>query len=71
MKTSLLNVIDQIWTDVETGEVIWKGKKILSSDKMIEEMAKRWIEMRGDAEGFLYSWKQIHEKLKEIEEKDV
>lgn len=71
MKTSLLHVVDEVFTDVKTGEVIWKRKKIMGSDRMIEEIAEKWIELGGDAEGFLYCMREIHEKLKEIEEKDV
>lgn len=39
-----------------------------SSDfEVIEKTAKKWIEYGGDSEGILYCWRNLYEKVKELE----
>lgn len=35
--------------------------------ELIEMIADMWVKCGGDADGFLYTQKKIHEKIKELE----
>jgi hypothetical protein len=50
------------------GETI--GEAVSFDDKVIEEIARRWIELGGDAEGILWNWEKIRDKVEELEKKD-
>jgi len=64
----LINVIDYTITDIETGVILEKGVKFVSDNEMVEDIAKKWIELGGDAEGFTYCFKQILDKIRELEQ---
>ena len=39
----------------------------MTDDKFLEEIAKLWIELGGDAEGVTWCWEQLREKIEELE----
>jgi len=42
----------------------------MTDKQMHEEVANLWLDLGGDANGFVYNWRDIYELLKEKEEED-
>jgi hypothetical protein len=40
----------------------------MGDTEIIEYIAKLWVELGGDSEGFLWTERKIYEKIKELEE---
>lgn len=46
------------------------GEVILSDQDLIDKVARLWIENGGDAEGIVWCWSKIKDRIEELEIED-